>query len=69
MEYHSLPSRDVIADSVEYSKRTLCEHWLYLKLRQNNTGYAHGCNTFKHTYDFVSGGPMEAGKTKLANHN
>ena len=61
---YSLPSRDLIADSVEYMVNA---HWcrcvgVYFKLRQNHAWNADGSNAFKYSHHFVSGGPMEAGK-------
>ena len=51
---YSLPSRDIIADSVEY----MCNgrrHDLHLKLRQGDSGYAHGFHETQYPYSVLLG--------------
>ena len=45
--------------------RTVLMRWC-IKLRQDHPRDINGVFTFKYSGYFVSGGPMEAGKTKLS---
>ena len=47
---YSLPSRDLIADSVEYmcNAHTGGRTGLHLQLRQDHPGHAHGCHAAQH---------------------
>ena len=68
---YSLPSRELIADSVEYMvharhcavNRAMVSQSLTAK---NHPGDADGFPAPEYSGEFVSGGPMEAGKTKLS---
>ena len=52
-----------------YGQRTLCRrHGLYLQLRQDHAGNAQRGDAAQYPVVFVSGGPMEAGKTALSEH-
>ena len=67
---YSLPSREIIADSVEYMVNAHCADALVCisncdKITPGMLMAALRLNT---PTVFVSGGPMEAGKTKLADH-
>ena len=51
---YSLPSRDIIADSVEYMVNAhKAVNDLHLQLRQSNTRNAYGSYALKHTYRFL----------------
>ena len=67
---YSLPSRDIIADSVEYMVNA---HWADALICISNCdkitpGMLMAAMRLNVPAIFVSGGPMEAGKTKLAEH-
>ena len=62
---YSLPSRDIIADSVEYMVNAHCADALVCI---SNCGMLMAAMRLNIPVIFVSGGPMEAGKTKLAEH-
>ena len=67
---YSLPSRDIIADSVEYMVNAHCADAMVCisncdKITQGMLNAAMRLNV---PCVFVSGGPMEAGKTKLSEH-
>ena len=68
---YSLPSRDVIADSVEYMVNAHCADALVCISNCDKITPAMLMAAMRLNIPtiFVSGGPMEAGKTKLANHN
>ena len=68
---YSLPSRDVIADSVEYMVNAHCADALVCisNCDKITPGMLMAAMRLNIPTVFVSGGPMEAGKTKLANHN
>ena len=68
---YSLPSRDVIADSVEYMVNAHCADALVCisNCDKITPGMLMAAMRLNIPTIFVSGGPMEAGKTKLANHN
>ena len=68
---YSLPSRDVIADSVEYMVNAHCADALVCisNCDKITPGMLMAAMRLNIPTIFVSGGPMEAGKTRLANHN
>ena len=68
---YSLPSRDVIADSVEYMVNAHCADALVCisNCDKITPGMLMAAMRLNIPTIFVSGGPMEAGKTKLAEHN
>ena len=69
---YSLPSRDVIADSVEYMVNAHCADALVCisNCDKITPGMLMAAMRLNIPTIFVSGGQMtEAGKTKLANHN
>jgi dihydroxy-acid dehydratase len=68
---YSLPSRDVIADSVEYMVNAHCADALVCisNCDKITPGMLMAAMRLNIPVIFVSGGPMEAGKTKLADHN
>ncbi|MDG2144909.1 MAG: dihydroxy-acid dehydratase, partial [Porticoccaceae bacterium] len=68
---YSLPSRDVIADSVEYMVNAHCADALVCisNCDKITPGMLMAAMRLNIPTIFVSGGPMEAGKTKLADHN
>ncbi len=68
---YSLPSRDVIADSVEYMVNAHCADALVCisNCDKITPGMLMAAMRLNIPTIFVSGGPMEAGKTKLAHHN
>ena len=68
---YSLPSRDVIADSVEYMVNAHCADALVCisNCDKITPGMLMAAMRLNIPTIFVSGGSMEAGKTKLANHN
>ena len=67
---YSLPSRDVIADSVEYMVNAHCADALVCisNCDKITPGMFMAAMRLNIPVVFVSGGPMEAGKTKLADH-
>jgi len=67
---YSLPSRDLIADSVEYMVNAHCADALVCisNCDKITPGMLMAAMRLNIPVIFVSGGPMEAGKTKLAEH-
>lgn len=67
---YSLPSRDIIADSVEYMVNAHCADAMVCisNCDKITPGMLMAAMRLNIPAVFVSGGPMEAGKTKLANH-
>ena len=67
---YSLPSRDVIADSVEYMVNAHCADAIVCisNCDKITPGMLMASMRLNIPVIFVSGGPMEAGKTKLAGH-
>ncbi|WP_372796780.1 dihydroxy-acid dehydratase [Litorivivens sp.] len=67
---YSLPSRDLIADSVEYMVNAHCADALVCisNCDKITPGMLNAAMRLNIPVIFVSGGPMEAGKTKLADH-
>jgi len=67
---YSLPSRDIIADSVEYMVNAHCADALVCisNCDKITPGMLMAAMRLNIPTIFVSGGPMEAGKTKLAEH-
>ena len=65
---YSLPSRDLIADSVEYMVQAHCADALVCisNCDKITPGMLNAAMRLNIPTVFVSGGPMEAGKTKLA---
>jgi len=65
---YSLPSRDIIADSVEYMVNAHCADALVCisNCDKITPGMLNAALRLNIPTIFVSGGPMEAGKTKLA---
>ena len=65
---YSLPSRDLIADSVEYMVNAHCADALVCisNCDKITPGMLNAAMRLNIPTIFVSGGPMEAGKTKLA---
>lgn len=65
---YSLPSRDIIADSVEYMVNAHCADALVCisNCDKITPGMLMAAMRLNIPVIFVSGGPMEAGKTKLA---
>lgn len=65
---YSLPSRDIIADSVEYMVNAHCADAIVCisNCDKITPGMLMGALRLNIPAIFVSGGPMEAGKTKLA---
>ncbi|MBJ7556260.1 dihydroxy-acid dehydratase [Marinomonas spartinae] len=68
---YSLPSRDLIADSVEYMVNAHCADALVCisNCDKITPGMLMAAMRLNIPVIFVSGGPMEAGKTKLSEHN
>ncbi len=68
---YSLPSRDLIADSVEYMVNAHCADALVCisNCDKITPGMLMAAMRLNIPVVFVSGGPMEAGKTELAKHN
>ncbi|WP_369978639.1 dihydroxy-acid dehydratase [Xanthomonas bundabergensis] len=68
---YSLPSREIIADSVEYMVNAHCADALVCisNCDKITPGMLMAALRLNIPTVFVSGGPMEAGKTKLAEHN
>ncbi|MCP8900711.1 dihydroxy-acid dehydratase [Gilvimarinus xylanilyticus] len=67
---YSLPSRDIIADSVEYMVNAHCADALVCisNCDKITPGMLMAAMRLNIPVVFVSGGPMEAGKTKLLDH-
>jgi dihydroxy-acid dehydratase len=67
---YSLPSRDIIADSVEYMVNAHCADALVCisNCDKITPGMLNAAMRLNIPTIFVSGGPMEAGKTKLSEH-
>lgn len=67
---YSLPSRDIIADSVEYMCNAHCADALVCisNCDKITPGMLMASMRLNIPVIFVTGGPMEAGKTKLAEH-
>ena len=67
---YSLPSRDIIADSVEYMVNAHCADAIVCisNCDKITPGMLMAAMRINVPVIFVSGGPMEAGKTKLAEH-
>ncbi len=67
---YSLPSRDIIADSVEYMVNAHCADALICisNCDKITPGMLMAAMRLNIPVIFVSGGPMEAGKTKLSEH-
>ena len=67
---YSLPSRDIIADSVEYMVNAHCADAIVCisNCDKITPGMLMAAMRLNIPVVFVSGGPMEAGKTKLADH-
>src|SRR5690554_3711054 len=65
---YSLPSRDLIADSVEYMANAHCADALVCisNCDKITPGMLNAAMRLNIPVVFVSGGPMEAGKTRLA---
>lgn len=68
---YSLPSRDIIADSVEYMCNAHCADALVCisNCDKITPGMMMAAMRLNIPVIFVSGGPMEAGKTTLSDHN
>jgi len=67
---YSLPSRDIIADSVEYMVNAHCADALVCisNCDKITPGMLNAALRLNIPVVFVSGGPMEAGKTRLSEH-
>ena len=67
---YSLPSRDLIADSVEYVVNAHCADAIVCisNCDKITPGMLNASMRLNIPVIFVSGGPMEAGKTKLSDH-
>jgi dihydroxy-acid dehydratase len=67
---YSLPSREIIADSVEYMVNAHCADAMVCisNCDKITPGMLMAALRLNIPVIFVSGGPMEAGKTKLASH-
>ena len=67
---YSLPSRDIIADSVEYMVNAHCADAMVCisNCDKITPGMLMAALRLNIPVIFVSGGPMEAGKTKLSEH-
>ncbi len=67
---YSLPSRDIIADSVEYMVNAHCADAMVCisNCDKITPGMLMAAMRLNIPVIFVSGGPMEAGKTKLSDH-
>ncbi|HEY7884399.1 MAG TPA: dihydroxy-acid dehydratase [Cellvibrionaceae bacterium] len=68
---YSLPSRDIIADSVEYMVNAHCADALVCisNCDKITPGMLMAAMRLNIPVVFVSGGPMEAGKTRLLDHS
>lgn len=67
---YSLPSRDIISDSVEYMVNAHCADAIVCisNCDKITPGMLNAAMRLNIPAVFVSGGPMEAGKTKLSDH-
>jgi dihydroxy-acid dehydratase len=67
---YSLPSRDIISDSVEYMVNAHCADAMVCisNCDKITPGMLNAAMRLNIPVVFVSGGPMEAGKTKLSEH-
>jgi dihydroxy-acid dehydratase len=67
---YSLPSRDIISDSVEYMVNAHCADAMVCisNCDKITPGMLNAAMRLNIPVVFVSGGPMEAGKTQLAEH-
>jgi len=67
---YSLPSREIISDSVEYMVNAHCADAIVCisNCDKITPGMLNAAMRLNIPVIFVSGGPMEAGKTKLAEH-
>ncbi len=67
---YSLPSRDIISDSVEYMVNAHCADAMVCisNCDKITPGMLNAAMRLNIPAVFVSGGPMEAGKTKLSDH-
>jgi len=67
---YSLPSRDIISDSVEYMVNAHCADAMVCisNCDKITPGMLNAAMRLNIPVVFVSGGPMEAGKTRLAEH-
>lgn len=67
---YSLPSRDIISDSVEYMVNAHCADAIVCisNCDKITPGMFNAAMRLNIPVIFVSGGPMEAGKTKLGDH-
>ncbi len=67
---YSLPSRDIISDSVEYMVNAHCADAMVCisNCDKITPGMLNAAMRINIPVVFVSGGPMEAGKTKLSEH-
>ena len=67
---YSLPSRDIISDSVEYMVNAHCADAMVCisNCDKITPGMLNAAMRLNIPCIFVSGGPMEAGKTKLSEH-
>ena len=67
---YSLPSRDIITDSVEYMVNAHCADAMVCisNCDKITPGMLNAAMRLNIPVVFVSGGPMEAGKTKLSEH-
>lgn len=67
---YSLPSRDIIADSIEYMVNAHCADGIVCisNCDKITPGMLMAAMRLNIPVVFVSGGPMEAGKTRLAEH-
>jgi dihydroxy-acid dehydratase len=67
---YSLPSRDIISDSVEYMVNAHCADAMVCisNCDKITPGMLNAAMRLNVPSVFVSGGPMEAGKTKLSEH-
>tara|TARA_R110002073_G_scaffold322884_2_gene499701 strand:- start:1855 stop:3657 length:1803 start_codon:yes stop_codon:yes gene_type:complete len=68
---YSLPSRDIISDSIEYMVNAHCADAMVCisNCDKITPGMLNASLRLNIPTIFISGGPMEAGRTKLANHN
>ncbi len=68
---YSLPSRDIISDSIEYMVNAHCADAMVCisNCDKITPGMLNAALRLNIPTIFISGGPMEAGRTKLANHN
>ncbi len=68
---YSLPSRDIVSDSIEYMVNAHCADAMVCisNCDKITPGMLNASLRLNIPTVFVSGGPMEAGRTSLANHN